>query len=435
MASIIRTDALQNLNTSNIISQTNATTLTLGYSGQTIAVASGATLLGAGLSWQSVQTTEFTAVKGNAYPCNTTSAGFTVTLPATPSAGDQVQVVDYAGTFDTNALTLNPNGNKIEGGTINLLLKGEREGVILTYIDSTQGWIATSGINEGTDALEPLTFSVNFLVIAGGAGGGNGTGSGPGGGSGAGGYRSSVSGESSGGGGSAESTLTLAGGTNYTVTIGAGGSAETNGPNSVFSSITSTGGGRGFSSTANAQSGGSGGGGGQNLSAAGSGTANQGYAGGTGFQNESPPYTNQAGGGGGGAGQLGGNAPSGAGGVGGNGVSSSITGTPTTRAGGGGGGRRNTTGRSAGGSGGGGDGGGATTYNGGNASVNTGSGGGAGGDISGTGGNGGSGIVIIKYPDTLTISNPGGGLTSSTATAGGFKVTSFTAGTGTIQFN
>jgi hypothetical protein len=441
MASIIRTDALQNLNTSNIISQTNATTLTIGASGQTISIPAGATLMnngtasGFGLTWQSVQTTSFTAVKGNAYPCNTTSAAFTVTLPATPSAGDQVQVVDYAGTFDTNTLTLNPNGNKIEGGTINLLLKGEREGVILTYIDSTQGWIATSGINEGTDALEPLTFSVNFLVIAGGAGGANGSGAGPGGGSGAGGYRSSVSGESSGGGGSAESTLTLAGGTNYTVTIGAGGSAETNGPNSVFSSITSTGGGRGFSSTANAQSGGSGGGGGQNLSAAGSGTANQGYAGGTGFQNESPPYTNQAGGGGGGAGQLGGNASSGAGGVGGNGVSSSITGTPTTRAGGGGGGRRNTTGRSAGGSGGGGDGGGATTYNGGNASVNTGSGGGAGGDISGTGGNGGSGIVIIKYPDTFTISNPGGGLTSSTATAGGFKVTSFTAGTGTIQFN
>jgi len=51
MASIIRADALQNTNTSNIISQTNATTLTLGYSGQTIAVASGATLLGGGITW------------------------------------------------------------------------------------------------------------------------------------------------------------------------------------------------------------------------------------------------------------------------------------------------------------------------------------------------------------------------------------------------
>jgi hypothetical protein len=67
------------------------------------------------LSWQSVQTTGFTAVAGKGYPCNTTSAGFTVTLPATPSAGDQVQLVDYAGTFDTNALVIDPNGKDIEG--------------------------------------------------------------------------------------------------------------------------------------------------------------------------------------------------------------------------------------------------------------------------------------------------------------------------------
>jgi hypothetical protein len=50
------------------------------------------------------------------------------------------------------------------------------------------------------------------------------------------------------------------------------------------------------------------------------------------------------------------------------------------------------------------------------------------------GGNGGSGVVIIKYPDTLTATI-GGGLTSSTATAGGFKVTTFTAGTDTISFS
>jgi hypothetical protein len=105
----------------------------------------------------------FTAVKGNAYPCNTTSAGFTVTLPATPSAGDQVQLVDYAGTFDANALTIDPNGEDIEGGTDTLQLTGEREGVILTYIDSTQGWIATSGINEGTDALSPLPVFNRFF--------------------------------------------------------------------------------------------------------------------------------------------------------------------------------------------------------------------------------------------------------------------------------
>jgi hypothetical protein len=43
-------------------------------------------------------------------------------------------------------------------------------------------------------------------------------------------------------------------------------------------------------------------------------------------------------------------------------------------------------------------------------------------------------VVIVKYSDEFTITNPGGGLTFSTASAGGFKVTTFTAGTGNIQF-
>jgi hypothetical protein len=120
------------------------------------------------------------------------------------------KLVDYAGTFDTNNLTIDPNGEDIEGGTNNLLLTGEREGVILTYIDSTQGWIATSGINEGTDALEPVPYSIDFLVIAGGGGGGEGF---YGGGGGAGGYRTS--------------TQTVAIGTVITVTVGDGGAGST----------------------------------------------------------------------------------------------------------------------------------------------------------------------------------------------------------------
>ena len=80
----------------------------------------------AGLAWQSVVTTStITVVAGRAYFINTTSNACTVTLPSgTPTAGSQIQLVDYAGTFDTNALTINPNGNKIEGGTNNLQLKG-----------------------------------------------------------------------------------------------------------------------------------------------------------------------------------------------------------------------------------------------------------------------------------------------------------------------
>jgi hypothetical protein len=91
------------------------------------------------------------------------SSAITVTLPATPSAGDIVGLVDYAGTFDTNALVIDPNGEDIEGGTDNLQLTGEREGVVLIYVDSTQGWLPISGINEGTDALEPITLFNRFF--------------------------------------------------------------------------------------------------------------------------------------------------------------------------------------------------------------------------------------------------------------------------------
>ena len=104
-----------------------------------------------------------------------------------------------------------------------------------------------------------------------------------------------------------------------------------------------------------------------------------------------------------------------------------------TRAGGGGG-SFGTTG-SAGGSGGGGQGGsifsGTTKTSG---SVNTGSGGGGGRLVGLANGAGGSGVVILRYPNVYTISNPGGGLTLSTATDGNFKVTTVTAGTGNVQF-
>jgi len=360
----------------------------------------------ADLAWQSVQTTSFTAVAGRAYPINTTSAGITVTLPASPVAGNQVQIVDYAGTADTNPITINPNSNKIESGTASLALTGDREGVILTYIDATQGWLATSGINEGTDALILPPYSVDFLVIAGGAGGGTDGG----GGGGAGGYRSSnATYGSSGGGGSAESSLTFTPGTVYTITVGAGGAGRTYPPqanggvggNSSISgtgitTITSSGGGGGGQNLTNGDAGGSGGGAGQGTPTTngGSGTANQGFAGGS-------QDGNNGGAGGGGASAVGqsalGTAKAGDGGAG---VASTITGSSVTRGGGGGGGYWNSTGgRGLGGTGGGGNG--ATDNS--NTGITAGTantgGGGAGG--AGGGGNstaGGSGVLILRMP-------------------------------------
>jgi hypothetical protein len=377
------------------------------------------------IAWQSVQTTGFTASAGRGYPCNTTSTAFTVTLPASPSVGDTIILLDYAGTFDTNALTISPNGNKIEGGTFNLQLTGDREGVTLTYIDSTQGWLTVSGIQEGTDSLSLITYSADFLVIAGGASGGSAAGD-DGGGGGAGGYRTSSG--TSGGGSSAESSLTFNQGTVYTITVGAGGAsaaaganAGNNGSNSSISgtgitTITSTGGGAGgySGSIAPPQIGGSGGGTGGftgSFVAGASGTANQGYKGG-----DNVATANYGSGGGGGAGAVGVNGTTSTNGAGGAGVANSLTGSSVTRAGGGGGGGyiNNSTGGS-GGTGGGGAGG-NNGVNGTAGTVNTGGGGGGAGAGTKSGGAGGSGVVILRMP---TASYSGTTTGSPTVTTSG----------------
>ena len=129
------------------------------------------------VTWQSVQTTNFTASAGKAYPVNTTSAGITVTLPSTVAVGDQISVVDYAGTAATNNITLNPNGLNLNGATTNKALNTAREAVTLTYIDSTQGWLLSS---DSQITLPNPAYSINFLVIAGGGGGGSHVGGGGG---------------------------------------------------------------------------------------------------------------------------------------------------------------------------------------------------------------------------------------------------------------
>ena len=120
----------------------NGTAISLGASGEIVA----------GLDWQTVKTSDFTASAGEGYPVNTTSSSIIVTLPASPSAGDNVAIVDYAGTFNSNNCTVNPNGNKIEGSTDNQVLQTNRVAINLTYIDSTQGWLVTS---EGSST--PIT--------------------------------------------------------------------------------------------------------------------------------------------------------------------------------------------------------------------------------------------------------------------------------------
>ena len=230
--------------------------------------------------------------------------------------------------------------------------------------------------------------NVEYLVVGGGGGGGSFIG----GGGGAGGMRT----------GSAFAVTAQS----YPITVGAGGAIDANGGDSVFSTITASGGGKGGLYMAG--SGGSGGSGGGGAGTDGVTSTSSGGAGNT--PAASPSQGNNGGGatsqvggggGGGGAGAGGANSPgSGNGAAGGNGTASSISGSAVTYAGGGGGGTRsyNSGTGGAGGAGGGGAGGGVggTAVAG---TANTGGGGGGHGFIDGqSAAAGGSGIVIIRYP-------------------------------------
>ena len=374
--------------------------------------------------WQAIQTSAFTAVAGYAYMCNTTSSAFTVTLPGSASVGDVVQIVDYAGTFTTNNITLTSSA-KIEGGTANKLLGTNREGVTITFVDTTQGWVATSGVNEGSRSLTPIPYAINFLVLAGGAagGGGNPNNSSPNGyvgaGGGAGGYRTS--------------TQTIASGTQITITVGDGGSAVSTGAGtsgsdssisgSSVTTITSAGGGGGGANKLSGVAGGSGGGAGApatGSSAVGAGNTpstspSQGNNGGSGFDGQT---TNTNSGGGGGAGAVGANASSAVGGSGGAGASNSITGSAINYAGGGGGVTDSDYASGGlGGSGGGGNGArtGGTSPGSGTANLGGGGGGARLGVNSGISGAGGKGVVILSVPTSSYSTTTSGSPTVSTS--------------------
>jgi hypothetical protein len=89
-----------------------------------------------------VKAAAYTAVAGDKLAVNTTDAAVTITLPASPSAGDTVEMIDAANTFDTNNLTVGRNGANINSAGSNLTVSTEGARVLLVYINSTIGWKA-----------------------------------------------------------------------------------------------------------------------------------------------------------------------------------------------------------------------------------------------------------------------------------------------------
>jgi hypothetical protein len=304
---------------------------------------------------------------------------------------DATNTILSGSTFSIYGIQVGNAAQKAQGGNI-VTTDG-------TYVYHT---FTSSGSFIPSQAL-----TADYLVVAGGGGGGSFVG----GGGGAGGYRTSI-------GGSALSLTAKS----YPVIVGSGGAGApapsgfpgangSAGSNSVFGTITSSGGGYGGTYNTAGGSGGSGGGGGASNPSGGSGgtgnagsySPSEGNNGGSGFNYNSGTQTDGTGGGGGGSSVAGTNAGSTQPGNGGNGTTNSISGSSITYAGGGGGGCYNDVAQGSGGTGGGGAGGAqnATGQSGVSGTVNLGGGGGGGsqGTTSGygAGGNGGSGIVIIRY--------------------------------------
>ena len=278
------------------IDKQSGSALTLGGSGTAVTLACGATQSGFGrtgtVDWvTTVQTsTPFTAADGKGYFVDTTSGAITMNLPA-GAAGSIVAFKDYGNTFDTNALTVSPNGSeKIGGIAADALFSTESQSVTLIYIDSTKGWMdihdsttAAQGNNKivasggtvstcgnfkihtftgpGTFAVTQVSSTaaentVGYLVVAGGGAGGTAYYAGGGG---AGGYREGrnvpidnftasplVA--------NAPTNAVTISATPYPITVGGGGAASPvdtspggNGNPSIFSTITATAGGGGGS--------------------------------------------------------------------------------------------------------------------------------------------------------------------------------------------
>ena len=93
------------------------------------------------VDWQAVITSNTTMVAGRGYFVDTSSGGITMTLPASATRGDEVWIIDYGATFDTNNCTIGRNSHKIQGDSANLTVSTERAGFTLVYVDSTQGWL------------------------------------------------------------------------------------------------------------------------------------------------------------------------------------------------------------------------------------------------------------------------------------------------------
>ena len=83
----------------------------------------------------------YTASDGDNIFVDTSGTAVTITLPSSPSIGNQVKIIDSHGTAATNNITVGRNSQKIQGATSDLTISTNRAAIALVFYDSDNGWL------------------------------------------------------------------------------------------------------------------------------------------------------------------------------------------------------------------------------------------------------------------------------------------------------
>ena len=146
---IINIDGVSQLHSAYTVANANVTLSSAPASGAVIEVMTfnlGGAAGGSGSSgYTYVEATGNTnAVANTKYIVNTNTANLTITLPSTPSFGDEVGIIDGTGNASVHAITVARNGGNIQGAASDMTVTTDRSAFTLVYYNASQGWVLTN---------------------------------------------------------------------------------------------------------------------------------------------------------------------------------------------------------------------------------------------------------------------------------------------------
>tara|TARA_B100000497_G_C7667259_1_gene402358 strand:+ start:711 stop:1403 length:693 start_codon:yes stop_codon:yes gene_type:complete len=89
------------------------------------------------------KTSDYTATSGDKIIVNSTSSAITITLPANPTFGDEISIIDGSSNAATNNITVDRNTRNIDGDSSDMILDVNGAAFNIVYYNPTRGWIFT----------------------------------------------------------------------------------------------------------------------------------------------------------------------------------------------------------------------------------------------------------------------------------------------------